>query len=495
MSNHLGGCFIGGEIGDGGTYAPQVWNRILEKYKPKTLIDVGCGAGYSLKYFLDRGVDGIGVEGYEEAIKRSPVGGNIVKHDFINGPFIPPSKFDFAWSCEFLEHVEEQYLDNFMQTFKACKYVATTHALPGQPGHHHVNCKNEEYWIDVFSKYGFEYLEQDSLELRKTLIKSDGTPEENGGHVRTSLKVFKKKKIDISIENNIELYSFHSREVVSKSLQYAKNLPPSGFKDPVDFHFYWRVPLDFSRKHVLPLKSAIVTQNLKQCKIILWSNIDLSKEPLLQPLLPYIETRIWDLAQESNGTPIAGTKMLEGLLDDRRCWLGGDIFRLLCLHKYGGVYIDMDVVILRDFEPILDQEFMYQWGSSGTTAVEPVVKQNGAIMRMFAKSKLSIDLLQQWLKTPADPNSTCWGTDLYHHVRKRNSNWEILPCSWFNTEWGFGIPLEPFKKDPYLYSRDLYDGAFTWHWHNKWEDEIEEGSKFEILEKIIEKKFLELTSG
>ena len=26
------------------------------------------------------------------------------------------------------------------------------------------------------------------------------------------------------------------------------------------------------------------------------------------------------------------------------------------------------------------------------------------------------------------------------------------------------------------------DGAFAWHWHNRWDDRIEDGSKFQLLE-------------
>ena len=29
----------------------------------------------------------------------------------------------------------------------------------------------------------------------------------------------------------------------------------------------------------------------------------------------------------------------------------------------------------------------------------------------------------------------------------------------------------------------MFDGAFTWHWHNRWDDVIEIGSKFQILEE------------
>lgn len=190
MSNHLGGCVI---EGDGGTFAPQVWDKIIELHNPKTVIDVGCGAGHSLKYFLDKHLDGIGVEGYQEAIKRSKVRESIVSHDYTLGEFVPSNDFDLAWCCEFVEHVEEKYVNNFMKTFQKCKLVAMTHGVPGQPGYHHVNCQEAKYWIDLFSKYGFDYLEEESFMLRKTLFNPDGSWTPNGSHVRNTLMIFKRK--------------------------------------------------------------------------------------------------------------------------------------------------------------------------------------------------------------------------------------------------------------------------------------------------------------
>jgi SAM-dependent methyltransferase len=192
-NNHLGGCVIDNNTsGDIGTYAPQVWDKLIELYNPKTILDVGCGAGYSLKYFMDKGIDGIGIEGYREAIQRSPIKGNLIEHDYTKGEYIPASNFDLAWSCEFVEHVEEQYLHNFMKSFNACKYVAITHAVPGQPGFHHVNCQPKEYWIDIFRSYEFEYLEDISLMLRSLLYDENGGSLENGSHVRNTLMIFKK---------------------------------------------------------------------------------------------------------------------------------------------------------------------------------------------------------------------------------------------------------------------------------------------------------------
>lgn len=299
----------------------------------------------------------------------------------------------------------------------------------------------------------------------------------------------------IDITTHRELYLFDSVERVFQSLEYAKNLPTPKWNETTTFHFYWRVPKDFGRKQALPVKSAITTQDLSKTKIILWSNVDLSNNPYVKPMLPFIELKIWNLNKEVRDTPLENSNTLLGIVDDPRCYLGGDLFRLLCLHKYGGVYIDMDVVVLRNFLPILPYEFMYQWGSSGTipTSWEPIIKQNGAVMRIKANSRLSIDLLEELKSTSAIPNTTCWGSELYHEVWKKNKNWFTLPCAWFNTEWGMNKSIQPFKKNfEGNESSQLFDGAFTWHWHNKWDEPIENGCKFQILESITEEKFKKL---
>jgi hypothetical protein len=293
----------------------------------------------------------------------------------------------------------------------------------------------------------------------------------------------------ISIETHRNLYRAETNEDIKASLDYAKSLSVPESKEPVTFHFYWRVPKEFGRKQVLPIKSAIVTQDLSRTKIILWSNIDLSRNKFVQPLLPYIQTKIWNPVNESIGTPLEGSSIFRGTIDDPRCYLGGDLFRLLCLYKYGGVYIDMDMVVLRDFSPILSHEFMYQWGTSGWSQSEPFIFANGAAMRLKSQSKLARDLLEEVQRMIPQPNSTSWGKDLYMKVRERNKDYLILPCTWFNTEWCSAVgDWHPFIKSDQ--SNHLYDGAFTWHWHNRWDHPIEDGCKFQILEKMAEDKFL-----
>ena len=49
-----------------------------------------------------------------------------------------------------------------------------------------------------------------------------------------------------------------------------------------------------------------------------------------------------------------------------------------------------------------------------------------------------------------------------------------------DAEWQADPKFEPFKRT--ARSTDRYDGAFAWHWHNRWDDRIQNGSKFQRLE-------------
>lgn len=164
---HLGGFVAGG---DPDTFDPIVWKDIVNKYNPKTMLDIGCGEGHAIKWFLDNNVKACGVDGSELVLEGSDVKNRIFIHDFTKGTisFNDILKPDLIWSCEFLEHVEEQYQDNYMRIFQTAPVVALTYSEPqwSDGGHHHVNCKPQEYWNDVFAKYGFEYDSEYSQYLR-----------------------------------------------------------------------------------------------------------------------------------------------------------------------------------------------------------------------------------------------------------------------------------------------------------------------------------------
>ena len=160
-AEHLGGCWH-----DPNTILPDVWDYLISKYAITSVVDVGCGLGYSTKYFLDQGLKVIGIEGFRPAIEGNQCPREIlIEHDYTQGPLVV-DPVDLAWSAEFVEHVEAQYRDNFLATLACARYVCMTHALPGQGGHHHVNEQPTEYWVRELARYGYRYEPEETKHLR-----------------------------------------------------------------------------------------------------------------------------------------------------------------------------------------------------------------------------------------------------------------------------------------------------------------------------------------
>jgi hypothetical protein len=288
------------------------------------------------------------------------------------------------------------------------------------------------------------------------------------------------------IDNNNSLYKPEKAFYLS-SLDFAKKLPESKNKKII-FHCFWRVPKEFGRKQLAVLKSIIVNHG-PDIEINLWSNVDLSTNPNLKEILPRINLKLWDLEEEIKGTILEECQHMKiDMVRDRTCYSEGDVFRLLVLQKYGGFYIDMDVLILRNFSPLNDYEFLYQWGTSGFNGNEPNITMNGAVMKLDKGSKLSDEFLELLSITPPSKDSFGWGNQMYSRIVKNDLL--VLPGIWFNSEWGFeGTSCNPFQN---VGNVELFDGAFAWHWHNRWDEHIQEGSKFEVLEKLHNKLFSEL---
>jgi SAM-dependent methyltransferase len=145
------------EHGDPLTWTPQLWLWAYERLGVRSVLDIGCGEGHSAKFFQELGCKVLGVDGSIQAREHSLIPNTHIIHDFRNGPYVViEQEFDLVWCCEFVEHVEEDYLDNFLATFAGSrKYLLLTYATPGQPGWNHVNCQPGSYWIKKLEAIGF----------------------------------------------------------------------------------------------------------------------------------------------------------------------------------------------------------------------------------------------------------------------------------------------------------------------------------------------------
>jgi SAM-dependent methyltransferase len=183
QDGHLGGFITGG---DPDTFDPVVWQDLIKNFKPSNMIDIGCGEGHAIKWFVDNGVDAIGIEGSTKALENSPVKDRIIIHDYTKGPYKVESAFDLAWSCEFVEHVESRFSSNYMTTFSCSPVVAMTYSEPqwSDGGHHHVNCQPQSYWNDKFDTLGYAWMEEYSMHLRSIAT---------ARWVKPTVSVFRKK--------------------------------------------------------------------------------------------------------------------------------------------------------------------------------------------------------------------------------------------------------------------------------------------------------------
>lgn len=171
------GMHIGGFLqNDTKSYERNLWHWLIFSQKVTSMLDVGCGMGYSSKYFLDHGVDVLCVEGSHEGVETTVLPkSRVVEHDFTRGPWWPKDQvFDIVWSVEFLEHIDQKYLDNVVAAFKSARYLFVSHSTWG--GWHHVSVHKSWWWVEKLSAYGFEYSEK-LTEISKNLCK--GRPEQS----------------------------------------------------------------------------------------------------------------------------------------------------------------------------------------------------------------------------------------------------------------------------------------------------------------------------
>lgn len=164
---HLGG---GVPQGDSNTWMPDIWGYLAVKYELKMVLDVGCGYGYTMKWFAENCLCVVtGIDGDEDTKAKAVCNpDNIVVHDFTKGPAPVGTPHDLAWSAEFVEHVAPACIPHFMAAFNLCRHAVITHGEPGQYGHHHVNCQPSSYWIACFESYGWKHDPDETLLLRRT---------------------------------------------------------------------------------------------------------------------------------------------------------------------------------------------------------------------------------------------------------------------------------------------------------------------------------------
>jgi SAM-dependent methyltransferase len=141
--------------------AEVVVPMVVELIEPRSVIDVGCGAGHWLSVFMQNGIDDIlGIDGgwIEAELLKIPAD-RFVSWD-LRQPLRLSRQFDLVVCLEVGEHLPPDAADGLVDSLTSCgPVVLFSAAIPQQGGVGHINEQWPEYWRARFETHGFEVLD------------------------------------------------------------------------------------------------------------------------------------------------------------------------------------------------------------------------------------------------------------------------------------------------------------------------------------------------
>lgn len=138
-----------------------------QKYDVKNVCDVGCGIGSYIQKAADHNKR---IRGYEIALDyaqkymRDDVVSQVRKWDFTQeltqDILETDGKYDLVMSFETAEHIEpsgsETFVKNLINLTQPTGMIVFTAGPPGQEGCGHINCRDKQFWIELFEQNGWD---------------------------------------------------------------------------------------------------------------------------------------------------------------------------------------------------------------------------------------------------------------------------------------------------------------------------------------------------
>jgi SAM-dependent methyltransferase len=134
---------------------------LIDVFRPRSVVDVGCGTGSWLSAFRRHGVvDALGVDGpWVPREQRQVPEGQFYEHD-LNKPLRVGRSFDLALCLEVAEHLPPAAAGPLVEALtRLAPVVVFSAAIPLQGGEGHVNERWPTFWINLFAEFGFGCLD------------------------------------------------------------------------------------------------------------------------------------------------------------------------------------------------------------------------------------------------------------------------------------------------------------------------------------------------
>lgn len=130
---------------------------VLEHLDVRSVVDVGCGAGWWLEAFRAHGVeDVLGLEGNWIEADQVVLPPEVFVRRQLEGKLDLDRTFDLAMSLEVAEHLSEAAGPGFVDQLCAlAPVVLFSAAIPSQGGPGHINEQWPTYWAGHFARNGY----------------------------------------------------------------------------------------------------------------------------------------------------------------------------------------------------------------------------------------------------------------------------------------------------------------------------------------------------
>lgn len=121
---------------------------VLNRYGPKSVVDVGCGAGEWGLVAQEQGIPTHGADGYAEDCAITDFFRADLRYGF------PCRDYDLAICLEVAEHLPVESARPLVEGLTQAKWVLFSAAHPGQGGVDHQNEQWGTWWAGLFAEYG-----------------------------------------------------------------------------------------------------------------------------------------------------------------------------------------------------------------------------------------------------------------------------------------------------------------------------------------------------
>lgn len=200
---------------------PPMWKRraefIVEKFHPKTCLDVGCAFGELVKALVDLGVDAYGIDGSDHVISKADdsIKNRILKVNLNSDKFpFDDKKFDLIGSFYSVEHIHNIgfFSKELQRVLKDDGIVWFLTPNEGKSGRNERDVFTNTYdgWKKIFEGYNFTVTKFSPHEMMA---------------LRGKLGKFKFYKLPISIQNSIKrlAYDYSNKKMNDTSFILSKN--------------------------------------------------------------------------------------------------------------------------------------------------------------------------------------------------------------------------------------------------------------------------------